>query len=151
MTEDAYDGALAAALTPALLMDEKLVRARSQTTPIEVCDVLTASRQLIHVKRHLSSRELSHLFSQGFVSANLLQSDTTFRQATHEKVKELGGNAAFDFFDVASLPTTDFEVIFAIVAAWLNSGKALTAPVRPGPGSTEVPAGPFRSDLRCLS
>jgi hypothetical protein len=30
----------------------------------------------------------------------------------------LGGNEAFDFFDVASLPTADLKVIFAIVAAW---------------------------------
>ncbi len=99
-------------------MDQKLVRASSQTTAIEVCDVLTANRQLIHVKRHLSSSELSHLFGQGFVSANLLQADSIFRQSTHQKVKELGGNDAFDFFDVASLPTIDFEVIFAILAAW---------------------------------
>ena len=48
----------------------------------------------------------------------MLQADSIFRQASHQKVKELGGNEAFDFFDVASLPTTDFEVIFAIVAAW---------------------------------
>jgi uncharacterized protein (TIGR04141 family) len=47
----------------------------------------------------------------------------TFRQATHQKVKELGRNEAFDFFEVASLPTAGFEVIFAIVAAW--SGRTI--------------------------
>ena len=116
--EDAYNVAVAGAMAPALVMDQKLVNARTQTTPVEVCDVLTASRQLIHVKRHLSSGELSHLFSQGFVSASLLQSDAVFREAAHQKIKELGGGEEFRFFDVPSLSTTDFEIIFVIVAAW---------------------------------
>jgi uncharacterized protein (TIGR04141 family) len=68
-----------------------------QTISVEVCDVLTANRQLIHVKLKFGSRDLSHLFSQGFVSATLLQSDSVFREATHKKIKELGGDGSFDF------------------------------------------------------
>lgn len=117
-SEDAFNGAVANALAPAVVMDKKLVKGRMQTTEVEVCDVLTADRQLIHAKRHLGSRDLSHLFSQGFVSANLLQSDSLFRQAAHAKVKSLGGGRDFDFFDVESLPAADFEVIFVIVAGW---------------------------------
>ena len=90
--------------------------------------MLTANRQLIHVKRHLSSRELSHLFSQGFVSASLLQADSVFRDATHQKIKELGGDQSFGFFDVPSLTTTDFEVIFVIVAAWAGRGLSDALP-----------------------
>jgi uncharacterized protein (TIGR04141 family) len=116
--EDTYNASLAAALAPALLMDQQLVNARTQTTPVEICDVLTDDRQLIHVKRHLVSRELSHLFSQGFVSASLLQSDSVFRRAAHEKVRAVAGNDDFNFLDVSSLTTTDFEVIFVILAAW---------------------------------
>jgi uncharacterized protein (TIGR04141 family) len=109
--EDAFNDAAAKALAPALLMDKKLVNSRMQTTAVEVCDVLTASRQLIHAKLKLGSRDLSHLFSQGFVSATLLQSDSIFREATHKKIKELGGNNDFDFFNVSSLQASEFEII----------------------------------------
>ena len=42
---------------------------------IEVCDLLTAQKQLICVKRMTKSNTLSHLFAQGRVSAELLVSD----------------------------------------------------------------------------
>ena len=41
---------------------------------------LKGSRQLIHVKPHLGSSDLSHLFAQGRVSAELLHSNTEFRK-----------------------------------------------------------------------
>jgi uncharacterized protein (TIGR04141 family) len=118
MHEDSFNEDVATALAPALLMDKKLVNSRMQTTPVEVCDVLTANRQLIHAKLKLGSRDLSHLFSQGFVSATLLQSDSVFREATHKKIKELGGNDVFDFFNVTNLQAPDFEIIYVIVAPW---------------------------------
>jgi uncharacterized protein (TIGR04141 family) len=116
--EDTYNRDLEAALAPAVLMDKKTVKGRMQTTEVEVCDVLTKDRSLIHVKLHFGSRDLSHLFSQGFVSANLLLRDVLFRRAAHEKIKALGGGKEFYFFDVQSLPAHDFKVIYAIVAHW---------------------------------
>jgi uncharacterized protein (TIGR04141 family) len=118
MNEDSFNEGAAAALAPALLMDKKLVNSRMQTTPVEVCDVLTANRQLVHAKLKFGSRDLSHLFSQGFVSATLLQSDSIFRDATHKKIKELGGDDSFDFFNATSLQAPDFEIIYVIVAPW---------------------------------
>jgi uncharacterized protein (TIGR04141 family) len=118
MSEDSFNRKAATALAPALLMDKKLVNSRMQTTPVEVCDVLTVNRQLIHAKLKFGSRDLSHLFSQGFVSATLLQSDSVFRNATHVKIKELGGDGNFDFFNAASLQAPDFEIIYVIVAPW---------------------------------
>lgn len=118
LDEDDFNDAAANALAPSVLMDKQLVKGRMQTTTVEVCDVLTAGKRLIHVKRHLGSRDLSHLFSQGFVSANLLQSDAAFRRETHKKVKTLSTDDAFNFFDVDNLNASDFEVIFVIVAAW---------------------------------
>lgn len=118
MNEDSFNKDTATALAPALLMDKKLVNSRTQTTPVEVCDVLTANRQLVHAKLKFGSRDLSHLFSQGFVSATLLQSDSVFREAVHKKIKELGGNGSFDFFNAASIQTPDFEIIYVIVASW---------------------------------
>jgi uncharacterized protein (TIGR04141 family) len=126
--EDAFNDAAAKALAPALLMDKKLVNSRMQTTPVEICDVLTASHQLIHAKLKLGSRDLSHLFSQGFVSATLLQSDSVFREATHKKIKELGGGTDFDFFEVTSLQASQFEIIYVIVAPWRGRSLAEAMP-----------------------
>jgi uncharacterized protein (TIGR04141 family) len=134
--EDSFNRDAANALAPALLMDKKLVISRMRTTPVEVCDVLTANRQLIHVKLKFGSRDLSHLFSQGFVSATLLQSDYIFREATHEKIRELGGDNSFDFFDTTSLQATNFEVIYVIVAPWH--------------GRSQVEALPFFSKINLL-
>lgn len=116
--EESFNEAVAKALAPALLMDKKLVISRMQTTPVEVCDVLTVNRQLIHAKLKLGSRDLSHLFSQGFVSATLLQSDSIFRKATQKKLEELGADADFEFFDTPSLHASDFEVVYVVIAPW---------------------------------
>lgn len=80
MTEDAFNKKAAKCIEAAVLMDKELVTAEL-TTPIELCDILTAAGDLIHVKRHFGSSDLSHLFSQGFVSAQLLQEDKVFRAA----------------------------------------------------------------------
>lgn len=102
----------------ALLLDRQLITAPSVTTPIEVCDILTCDRELIHVKRELHSSALSHLFSQGFVSARLLQEDRDFRTAVHDKIAQLENGEAYQFFDEASLPTNRFIIVFAIIASW---------------------------------
>lgn len=128
MSEDSYNRAVATALSPAMLMDKRLVKSRMRTTPVEVCDILTASHELIHAKLKLGSRDLSHLFSQGFVSATLLQSDSVFREATHQKIKELGGGKDFDFFDVTSLQAAEFEIIYVIIAPWRGRSPAEALP-----------------------
>lgn len=110
-------------IASSLLMDKQLVSASSQTTPIEVCDIPTADRRLIHVKRHLGSSDLSHLFSQGFVSASLLQEDATFRKAAADKIATLPSSASFKFLETSSLKTEDFQVVYVIVAPW--KGRSL--------------------------
>jgi uncharacterized protein (TIGR04141 family) len=127
-TEDTFNRAAVASIGPTLLMDKKLVSASTQTTSIEVCDLLTADRCLIHVKRHLGSSDLSHLFSQGYVSARLLQEDAAFRKAAAEKIVSLPSGAGFNFLEVPSLKTEDFEVIYAIVAPWRGATVAKALP-----------------------
>jgi uncharacterized protein (TIGR04141 family) len=78
-----------------------------------------SSRQLVHVKRHLGSSDLSHLFAQGFVSAQLLQSSQEFRQVVCAKIAHLAGDRrAFDVIDQASFRSNHFEVAYAIVERW---------------------------------
>lgn len=118
MGEDEFNKKATAEIDAALLMDKKLVSATSQTTPIELCDILTAAGDLIHVKRHFGSSDLSHLFSQGFVSARLLQEDKAFREAADEKIASLTTDQSFRFFNTTSLRTEDFEIVYVIVAPW---------------------------------
>lgn len=102
-----------------LLLDRQTVRITSKTTAIEICDLLSADRQLIHVKRHLGSSDLSHLFSQGLVSAELLQSSAEFRLAAKKKISEVSGEkTGFSFFTEQAIETSQFEVAYAIIERW---------------------------------
>jgi len=126
--EGKFNEDAAKAIPSALLLDKKLVNASTQTTPIEVCDILTAKGRLIHVKRHLGSSDLSHLFSQGFVSARLLQEDADFRTATADRIASLTTDPAFSLFGPSLLKTDDFEVVYAIVAPWRGRSAAEALP-----------------------
>jgi uncharacterized protein (TIGR04141 family) len=77
--EGPYNERLSKALQGAILLDKRTV-SRSQATAIEICDVVTKTKQLVHVKRGTSSSSLSHLFAQGVVSAELLHMDSDFRK-----------------------------------------------------------------------
>ena len=123
MREGEYNE-LAARPDDRLLLDKQLVRTRESTTPIEVCDILTADRQLIHVKRHLGSSDLSHLFSQGAVSAELLQMNPAFRDEVGRKIAELDNTGRFRFIDPRQLNPDQFEVVYAIIHGW--RGRSLT-------------------------
>lgn len=78
---------------------------------IEPCDILTKDNKFIHVKKNDSSSKLSHLFSQGTVSAQLLSSDPKFRKHINNKVKKKLGPT----FLKASGQNQDYEVVYAIV------------------------------------
>jgi uncharacterized protein (TIGR04141 family) len=94
-------------------MDQQLVATPSGDR-IEVCDLLTRSRQLIHVKRRGWSSTLSHLFAQGLVSAELLAREPAFRQAARAKVSEL--DASFNDALPQSRPSADdWEVSFVVI------------------------------------
>ena len=110
--EDEYNRQAAEALG-ALNMDTKLVRTPTGDR-IELCDLLTRERKLLHVKKRGSSSTLSHLFSQGVVSAELLAREEAFRTAVRSTVAQLDG----DFADVVpdSRPDRDrWEVSFVVL------------------------------------
>ena len=111
-----------------LLMDKRNVKISKSTSPVEICDLLTRNRQFVHVKRKLGSALLSHLFAQGYVSADLFQISPEFRKVAGERVREVKGEASssrfgatdFDFFG-AQTPQAGAEVVYAIVADWGSS------------------------------
>ena len=100
-----------------MLLDKKLVKVSAKADPVEICDVLSLSGQLVHVKRKFSSSSLSHLFAQGFVSSELLADDPEYRAAIRAKIDD--DHAEFrDLFPDTGLVTGNFEVVYAIVADW---------------------------------
>ena len=119
MREDEYNKMASASLSGSLCLDRKLIRVASRTTPVELCDILTDDKKLVHVKRHLGSADLSHLFLQGHNSATLLQDLREFRQEAQALMNSLAGNdCGGAMFPLSGVRPGDFEVVFAIVARW---------------------------------
>lgn len=132
LSEGEYNESTAAGALSLLLLDKKTVRIRGRTTPIEICDLLSDGGCFIHVKRKLNSSSLSHLFAQGFVSADLLLRSQEYRIAALDRIwKEAGGTPTtatgvpsyttrFSIFDPGEITPRDFEVSYAIIAKWNN-------------------------------
>lgn len=74
-----------------LLLDARINRPGGATTGIEFCDLLAADGTFIHIKRKSRSSTLSHLFSQGTVSAEAFLSDAPFRDAVRASIATLDG------------------------------------------------------------
>lgn len=56
---------------------------------VEPCDFLSKGKQFVHLKDGHSSGPISHLWSQGFVSADLFANDAAFRKELRRRVKAL--------------------------------------------------------------
>jgi uncharacterized protein (TIGR04141 family) len=117
--ETAYNAKVADALDGAIMMHEQLIETPQRGSRVELCDVLTPEKQLIHVKRELGSRDLSHLLAQGFGAAEFVQQDRHFRRAIREKLESLSpGTTLGELFPEKGVTTADFEVVFAVAADW---------------------------------
>ena len=125
--EDNYNKRISEEFRSAILLDKKTV-IRPHATAIEVCDVATSAKKLIHVKRGTSSSSLSHLFAQGVVSAELLHMDSNFRneitkllsnKSKRKDQKRTGSGASrmkdFDWLHGASFEPQACEVVYAIM------------------------------------
>jgi uncharacterized protein (TIGR04141 family) len=121
-----------------LLMDQKNVRIPGRTTAVEVCDLLTNDHCFVHVKRKLESSMLSHLFAQGYTSAELFSDSPEYRERALNRVKKqeiektkpkpkkaMGPHPYvddfatwFSEFDPGSTERMKYEVSYAIIADW---------------------------------
>lgn len=97
------------------LMDKKNIILDGQS-PIEFCDIYTRNRQFIHVKNYKSSSVLSHLFFQGFVSADNF-SNIKYRRKANEKLRD-----GFKVPEEQPFLNSDYEVIFAIAKPNIQTG-----------------------------
>lgn len=92
------------------LMDKKLIQHGGGNSKIEFCDLYSADKHLVHVKRYGGSSVLSHLFSQGTVSARLLLSDPEFRKKVNDELP-----ISHKLKNASQKPKADeFEVVYAI-------------------------------------
>ena len=110
--EDDYNKRICDANLDYALLDSKNYRVPGYSySKIEPCDILTRDRKFIHVKKNDSSSKLSHLFSQGTVSAEMLSRDPEFRKHINRQVnKKLGST-----FLKTSAQNQDYEIVYAIV------------------------------------
>jgi uncharacterized protein (TIGR04141 family) len=103
------------------LMDSKLVGSASLPNRIEFCDLYSAARHVVHLKRYSSSSALSHLFAQGVVSAKLFLNEIDFRRELNGILPQSHRLADPDPRPVPS----DYEVVFGIIS---KSKKKLILP-----------------------
>jgi uncharacterized protein (TIGR04141 family) len=61
---------------------------------VERCDLLTSAGEMICVKKMADAKNLSHLFSQGSVSAKLYGDDPKYRQQIHDRLRDRWPDAA---------------------------------------------------------
>ncbi|MCI4235258.1 TIGR04141 family sporadically distributed protein [Dickeya dianthicola] len=97
------------------LLDKKLIKSNRTTTPVELCDLMTDKKQFIHVKhRKGGSAGLSHLFSQGSVSAEILLGDKEFRKEARKVLKKVS-NGLQDSVSLDNFKSDGVEIVFLIL------------------------------------
>lgn len=105
----------AAAAHGYFLLDKKLVKTDRATSSIELCDLLTPAKQLVHVKhRKGGSAGLSHLFAQGGVAAEIMLGDRAFRKKARTVLRGVDP-AAGDVLPLDNFRSADFEIVFLIL------------------------------------
>lgn len=97
------------------LLDKKLVKTNRTTTSIEICDLLTEKKQLIHVK-HMKggSAGLSHLFAQGNVSAEILLGDREFRKKSRQVLGKIKKGIE-ELIPINRFNSRDYEIVYLIL------------------------------------
>jgi uncharacterized protein (TIGR04141 family) len=91
---------------------------------VEICDVLTERKHLLCVKRMTRSSTMSHLFTQGQVSANLMAANMSgYRDRIMEEMEHLDSTASFG-------ENRDWTVVYAIATPGSRQSRFMlvTAP-----------------------
>ncbi|RUV05201.1 hypothetical protein EOB36_00725 [Mesorhizobium sp. M6A.T.Cr.TU.017.01.1.1] len=97
------------------LYDKELISFEGERGRVEFCDLLSNTRQLIHVKRRSKSSALSHLFLQGHVSAEAFLDYPALRTQIREAAPELA-----DLIPAARPDPAHYEIVYV----FLHEGNA---------------------------
>lgn len=115
--EGKYNEDAAAADSSILLLDKKLASCYGNSSTVEICDLLTTRKQIIHVKRRdKCSSGLSHLFMQGRNSGEMLVHDPAFLAEARAKITEVNATFAGQL-PASGFKATDYEVVYALMGA----------------------------------
>ncbi len=99
-----------------LAMDKKNIMHGGGHSSIELCDLISSSQELIHLKPYSGSSTLSHLFNQGVVSAELLIADEDFLKKANDKIVEQRSGGEFQISDAKKV-----KIVFGIISKDMNS------------------------------
>lgn len=110
--EGEYNKHVAKTLDDSFCMDAKNIMYGGGHSKIEFCDVVIQKTDLMHMKRGTNSSSLSHLFSQGVVSAQAFK-DASFRRKLSMRLpSSLQGQSVY-----SEKPREDqFRVVYAITS-----------------------------------
>lgn len=115
--EDSYNKRVVESRTDCLLFDKKNISPGRGQSAIEFCDLFTANRQFIHVKKRAnSSSTLSHLFAQGRISAITFLDHQEFRRKVREKIISMNAEM-LELVPESKPNTAEFEVVYAIISS----------------------------------
>jgi uncharacterized protein (TIGR04141 family) len=120
-SETAYLKRISAHQEDFALMDGKNIPRGLAYSKVEFCDLLSRSKDIIHVKRYGDAGVLSHLFAQGSVSADLMIGDSEFR----EKVRAYLPPTHIELVPISRPRPSEYRVVFAVIS---QSPQPLTFP-----------------------
>lgn len=117
--EAVYNEILAKTRPPTkVLFDKKMFQPAGAATPFELCDVYTADKQFLHIKRYGGSSILSHLFAQALVAGETFFDDAAIRAEFNEALpKALRNNP-----DERPAPN-QYQIILGIISRSANRNK----------------------------
>lgn len=110
--EGDYNKSLADSLNDSFCMDARNVMHGGGQSRTEFCDVVIQETDLMHMKRGTSSSSLSHLFSQGVVSAESFKVDESFRRRLLMKLPKSANQNVY----LCRPKDGQFRIVYAIVS-----------------------------------
>jgi uncharacterized protein (TIGR04141 family) len=109
--ENGYNTNMAGLIANSVCMDAKNIPHGGKHSKIEFCDIFDRdNKNIIHIKKYSGSSVLSHLFAQGYVSAQLLLNDGDFKTKVENKIGEVS-NSNYAFGEIE-----DYNIVFGIIA-----------------------------------
>ncbi len=95
-----------------VLMDADNIQHGGNHSSIELCDLFSKNKELIHVKNYHGASTLSHLFNQGVNSAILIKEDTEFLNKANQKIS----NKFADCTIPQGFNPSEYKIIYLILS-----------------------------------
>jgi uncharacterized protein (TIGR04141 family) len=99
-----------------IILDRQLFSGYGIHNTVEICDIYGVQK-FIHVKDGGSSSKLSHLFNQGYVSAQLFVSDTSFQTDLQTK---LTVKPTLQATIISPVSSSQYQIVFRILKKGLT-------------------------------